>query len=200
MTSQRSSSEYEVHRNSEESVQSIERRSWEDPTAARGTVVVNPESARAGQWQTFNEVRWKVGTGNAAYLVCSVQPGSDLFILVHAMVYKATAMAVNCGLSFVPLKKLMTGIQAIRQAPTWPKLSHKQLETFHHTRQMMWIFRAATGYCHWCNQATAELFGPEPFDNFDWGPYCRGGLQGEMKVWLFWPNARSCWSRLIASA
>lgn len=49
----------------------------------------------------------------------------------------------------------------------------------------MWIFRAATGYCHWCNQATAELFGPEPFDNFDWGPYCRDGLQGEMKVWPF---------------
>ena len=83
------------------------------------------------------------------------------------------------------LKSFMTASQVVRQAPKWPKLSHKQLETFDHTRQMMWVFRTATMYCHWCNQATADVHGPEPFDNFDWGPYCCGGLQGEMKVSLF---------------
>ncbi|KAK9817484.1 hypothetical protein WJX74_002907 [Apatococcus lobatus] len=74
--------------------------------------------------------------------------------------------------------------KVLRQAPTWPKLNHKQLETFDHTRQMMWIFRTVTMYCHWCNQATADVFGSELFDNFDWGPYCSNGLQGETKEYL----------------
>ncbi len=70
----------------------------------------------------------------------------------------------------------------LQQSPSWPKLSHKQLDVFEYSRQLMWMFRSATCICHWANGATAAAFGSEAFDNKDWAPYCNGGVQGETKV------------------